>query len=67
MQRLQSRMTPKQLEAWIERHGLTREQAGKALGASRRAMFAYLAGDRKISQTLALLCRARDQLKKADG
>lgn len=64
MQRFKSRMTPQQFANWIERHELTRETAARTLGASPRAVYAYLAGDRDISRTVALLCQAIDDLKK---
>ena len=57
-------MTATDLVAWFQRHDHTYESASAALGVSR-AMFAYyLAGDRPIPQTVALLCAAIDRLAK---
>jgi hypothetical protein len=40
----------------------SREQTAETLGASDRAMYVYLAGTQRISQT-AMLCRALDEMK----
>jgi transcriptional regulator with XRE-family HTH domain len=52
-------MTAAELEAWRKRHGLSKEAAAARLGISERQMYNYLAG-RRISMTIALLCRALD-------
>jgi predicted transcriptional regulator len=55
-------LTPRQLVSWIRQHGLTRQDAASSLGASDRALYAYMDGTRMISQTVALLCKALDKL-----
>ena len=67
MQRIQSRMTGAGLESFIHRHGLTRRDAAHSLGISERAIYAYLTDELQISQTLALLIKALDELWKRDG
>jgi predicted transcriptional regulator len=49
------------LFAWRERHGLDQAQTGEALGVSKRAIYYYEAGERKIPRTLALVADAYDR------
>lgn len=62
MQRRFSRMTAIGLESFISRWGLTKAEAAERLGMSPRAVYAHLAGDRKIPLQLAMLVRALDEL-----
>jgi hypothetical protein len=54
----ESSMSPDDLDDWIQRHELTVEQAAETLGTTDRTIYAYLAGDRAIPQTVATLCEA---------
>lgn len=54
-------MTPQELEAWIERHNLTRDAAAQVLGLSKSQVFRYLAGEVEISKPVASVCRAIDR------
>lgn len=45
---------------WRHRHGLDRQGAANALGVKLRAIYFYEHDERKISKTMALLCKAYD-------
>jgi hypothetical protein len=59
MKRTHSTMSAAELEAWRERHGLSKMAAARKLGLDVRQIYHYLAG-RRISKTVALLCQAID-------
>ena len=67
MQRTESRMTGAGLESFIHRHGLTPRDAARSLGISERTLYSYLTDEFQMSQTLALLIKALDELWKRDG
>ncbi len=56
----QSEMSPGDMVAWRERHGLDPKAAGAALGVGWRTIYHYEAGARAIPPTVALLCKAYD-------
>lgn len=51
-------MTPQDFKGWRERLGLSQQEAGEALGTTKRAVQMWEAGDRPISRTVALACAA---------
>lgn len=60
-------MTPQQLRAWRDRHGLSRAKAGEALGISKETIDLYELGYRRdngkpviIPKAIALACAAID-------
>lgn len=54
-------MTAQELDAWIERHGLTRESAAKVLGTSTSQIFRYLSSECPIPKPIQAVCRAIDR------
>lgn len=62
MKRLQSDMTPADLEAWRQRHGHSLSTGAEGLGISRSLFARYLAGELAIPQTVALLTVMLDRL-----
>jgi transcriptional regulator with XRE-family HTH domain len=62
MKRTHSTMTAAELEAWRNRHSLTKEAAAAKLGISERMIYRY-EGGQPISETVALLCHARDEIR----
>ena len=62
MQRVPSTMTPKQLQAWRDRHAQSLTTGAQWLGLSRRQFADYLAGTYPIPRTVELLCAAYDKL-----
>lgn len=51
-------MTPTDLVAWRERHGLSRRKAADILGCHRNSMNAWERGDSTIPRYIAMACAA---------
>ncbi len=51
-------MTPAEFKNWRDALELTQQEAADALGATKRAVQMWEAGDRPISRTVALACAA---------
>lgn len=51
-------MTATEFKWWRERLSLTQEEAAAALGLSRRYIVYAESGERGVSATVALLCKA---------
>lgn len=49
-------MTPAEITAWRDGYGLNRTKAADYLGISRRTLFAYETGRRKIPKPVELAC-----------
>lgn len=60
-------MTPLEFKRWREHLGLSQQQAGESLGATKRAVQLWEAGDRPISRTVALACAAVSAGLKPEG
>lgn len=50
-------MTPDEFKNWRTRLGMTQEAAGNALGATKRAVQMWEAGDRPISLSIERTCK----------
>ncbi|MFL6846132.1 MAG: helix-turn-helix domain-containing protein [Allosphingosinicella sp.] len=51
--------------AWMERHGLTLDSAGEALGLSRRTVAYYLSGEQPVPKTVMLATEGFDKRRAA--
>lgn len=51
-------MTAEEFKTWRNQLDLTQQEAADALGATKRAVQMWEAGDRPISRTVALACAA---------
>lgn len=60
-------MTPKTLQAWRERHRHSLKTGAEALGVSRATFAAWLAKERPIPPTVAMLCSAIDRIHELEG
>lgn len=56
------RMTPRQLAAWRNSHSYTLQESADALGIGVSTFCSLLKGDRAVPPTMALLCRAIDEI-----
>ncbi len=51
-------MTPDEFKAWRKALSLTQQQAGEAIGITKRSVQLYEAGDQPVTRTVALACAA---------
>ena len=51
--------------AWMEKHGLTLDSAGEALGLSRRTVAYYLSGEQPVPKTVMLATEGFDKRQAA--
>ena len=51
--------------AWMNRHGLTLDRAGEALGLSRRTVAYYLSGEQPVPKTVMLATEGYDKRQAA--
>lgn len=58
-------MSPALFRAWMERHGLTLDGAGEALGLSRRTVAYYLSGEQPVPKTVMLATEGFDKRRAA--
>jgi hypothetical protein len=63
--RCQRIMTTDDFRAWMQRHGLTLDTAGPALGVSRRTVADMSSGNRPMDLTMTLACEGYDARVKA--
>ena len=58
-------MSATAFRAWMERHGLTLDAAGEALGLSRRTVAYYLSGEQAVPKTVMLATEGYDKRRAA--
>jgi DNA-binding XRE family transcriptional regulator len=51
-------MTHEEIKLWRKRLGMTQQQAGDAIGVTKRSIQLFEAGDQPVSRTIALACAA---------
>ncbi|OYD82513.1 helix-turn-helix transcriptional regulator [Azospirillum brasilense] len=51
-------MTADEFKAWRKGLGLTQQEAGDAIGITKRSVQLYEAGTQPVSRTIALACAA---------
>lgn len=58
-------MSAAAFRAWMDRHGLTLDAAGEALGLSRRMIAYYLSGEQPVPKTVMLATEGYDKRRAA--